>query len=123
MRHSYRRRVHLWAGHRVGEAPGPGCRRDRRSGRVPREDSTERARIFRYLSPDSSKFERELDVADADEAWRALQSLGEAAALRKGDIVYVGDVYFELDGDGGWRPLPPGPLTIKLYEAAIRAAK
>ena len=67
-----------------------------------------RARIFHYLSPDSYKFERELDLADADEAWRQLQSLGEGAALKKGPIVYIGDLYFELDGDGGWRPLPPG---------------
>ena len=79
-----------------------------------------RARIFRFLSNDSYRFERELDVVDADEAWRHLQALGEGAALREGDIVYVGDVYFELDGDGGWRPLPPGPLTISLYESAIR---
>jgi hypothetical protein len=77
-----------------------------------------RARIFRYRSPDSYTFERQLDVVEADEAWRRLQSLGEGAALREGDIVYVGDLYFELDGDGGWRSLPPGQLTVRLYESA-----
>jgi hypothetical protein len=88
---------------------------------VPGQDAIVRARIFRFLGPDSYEFERQLDVVDADEAWRRLQSLGEGAALREGDIVYVGDLYFELDGDGGWRSLPSGPLTVRLYESAVRA--
>jgi hypothetical protein len=35
--------------------------------------------------------------------------------MRPGDVVYVGDIYLELDGDGGWCALAPGKLTRQLY--------
>jgi hypothetical protein len=44
---------------------------------VPGQNAIVRARIFRYIGPDVYEFEQELDVVDADEAWRQLQALGE----------------------------------------------
>ncbi len=35
--------------------------------------------------------------------------------LRPGDVVYIEDLYLELDGDGGWHRLTPGELTRQLY--------
>ena len=71
-----------------------------------------RARILRRRNAGVYDFTDELDVADADEAWRQLQ---HREPLREGDVVFVGDLYFELDGDGGWRRLEPGNLTRSLY--------
>ena len=77
-----------------------------------------RARIF--LREDRSQNYRlaaELDAQDADDAWRRIEAEPEGAGrrLRPGDIVYIGDVYVELNGDGGWVPIAPGPLTRRLY--------
>jgi hypothetical protein len=52
--------------------------------------------------------------------WRQLQleppALGRS--LRSGDIVYIEDRYYELNGDGGWASLAPGPMTERLYNLA-----
>jgi hypothetical protein len=77
-----------------------------------------RARIF--LKEDRSQDYRlaaEFDAQDADDAWRQIEADPEGLGRRllPGDIVYVGDVYVELNGDGGWLPISPGPLTRRLY--------
>lgn len=77
-----------------------------------------RARIF--LKEDRAEEYRlaaELDAQDADDVWRQIEAKPEAAGRQMvpGDIVYVGDVYFELNGDGGWRRILPGSLTRRLY--------
>jgi hypothetical protein len=41
-------------------------------------------------------------------------------SLRSGDIVYIEDRYYELNGDGGWAPLLPGSLTERLYGLATQ---
>jgi hypothetical protein len=40
--------------------------------------------------------------------------------LREGDVVYLGDVYLALDGDGGWRRLESGQATEDLYDLIVR---
>lgn len=62
----------------------------------------------------------EIDAVDADEVWRIVQSNPEAfgGPLREGDIVYIGDVYLRLEGDGAWRALRPSELTRTLYTLA-----
>jgi hypothetical protein len=77
-----------------------------------------RARIFRRQGVDKYSFAGELDVADADDAWRHFQG---QEPLAEGDIVYVGDQYLELIGDGGWRALTPGDRTRELYLLATEA--
>jgi hypothetical protein len=77
-----------------------------------------RARIF--LKEGRSRDYRlaaELDAQDADDVWRQVEAEPEGFERRlvPGDIVYVGDVYVELNGDGGWLPISPGPLTRRLY--------
>ena len=57
------------------------------------QDAPVRARIFRRDAPSSFHFAGELDAEDADNVWR------QAEPLSEGDVVYIGDVYFELDGD------------------------
>ena len=66
----------------------------------------------------------ELSVEDADDAWRRLEAFPHPAGrhLMPGDIVYVGDLYLELDGDGGWHPLTPGELSQDLYHQILNAA-
>lgn len=39
--------------------------------------------------------------------------------MREGDVLYIGDVYLALDGDGGWRPLEPGAETSRLYPLIV----
>ncbi len=78
-----------------------------------------RARVFRRDAPRSFHFAGELEAEDADDIWRQAESgvlAGEP--LGEGDVVYVGDIYFQLDGDGGWRPVRPSALTRKLYDLA-----
>jgi hypothetical protein len=41
--------------------------------------------------------------------------------LTQGDVVYIADVYHQLDGDGGWAAIPPSALTKRLYELATSA--
>jgi len=65
----------------------------------------------------------ELSVEDADDAWRRLEAFPQPAGrhLMPGDIVYVGDLYLELDGDGGSHPLTPGELSQDLYHQIVNA--
>lgn len=65
----------------------------------------------------------EIDALHADDVWRRLEaSPGTAGrALRTGDIVYIQDLYLELDGDGGWRTLQPGRLTTSLHSLITAA--
>lgn len=78
-----------------------------------------RARLFRRddAPPLGYTYAGELDAADADDVWRQLEAdpFDPARRMGQGDVVYVGDVYYELDGDGGWRPLALGKLTPQLY--------
>jgi hypothetical protein len=64
-----------------------------------------------------------MEADDAEDVWRQLQ--GEAVlgdgGLAEGDVVYIADVYHELDGDGGWAAIPPSALTKSLYELATSA--
>jgi hypothetical protein len=64
----------------------------------------------------------ELDATNAEEVWRETQRDPRLAgrSLREGDVVYVGDVYLALDGDGGWRKLELGLLTEELYGVIVR---
>ena len=82
-----------------------------------------RARVF-VRDPDF-RYAGELDAADADDIWRQLQLEPPAAGrpLRSGDIVYIEDRYYELNGDGGWVPLLPGPLTQRLYQLTSAAER
>jgi hypothetical protein len=41
--------------------------------------------------------------------------------MREGDVVFVSDFYFELDGDGGWHHLTPGSVTRALYRQISRS--
>jgi hypothetical protein len=78
-----------------------------------------RARLFlRDEEGGSYGFACELDAGDADDVWRQLEMEPHRArrGLRPGDIVFIADLYLELDGDGGWRRIAPGPLTRQLYE-------
>jgi hypothetical protein len=75
-----------------------------------------RARIFlRELS--GYRFGCELEATDADDAWRRVEAspVEPGRRLQAGDVVYVGDVYSELNGDGGWEILSPGTITRELY--------
>jgi hypothetical protein len=64
------------------------------------QDAPVRARIFRRDAPSSFHFAGELDAEDADNVWRQAESGARSAEpLSEGDVVYIGDVYFELDGD------------------------
>ncbi len=77
-----------------------------------------RARLFRRIDlAHGFAYVGELDADDADDVWRQLEAEppDSAGRMRPGDVVYVGDIYLELDGDGGWRPLAPGELTRQLY--------
>jgi len=81
-----------------------------------------RARIFRRLAADTYEYVGEMQADDADDAWRQLQ--GKALPwdrLAQGDVVYIADIYYQLDGDGGWATIPPSALTSRLYEQATSA--
>ncbi|MHB8509522.1 MAG: hypothetical protein ACYDGR_12875 [Candidatus Dormibacteria bacterium] len=43
--------------------------------------------------------------------------------MHSGDVVYIEDRYYELNGDGGWASLMPGPITERLYELAMAAER
>lgn len=79
-----------------------------------------RARIFRRLAADTYEYVGEIVADDADDAWRQLQgeTLYRLGGLAQGDVVYVADVYHQLDGDGGWAVIPPSTRTKRLYELA-----
>jgi hypothetical protein len=53
--------------------------------------------------------------------WRQLEQNPSPAgrALSTGDIVYIGDQFLELNGDGGWAHIVPGPMTERLYRMAV----
>jgi hypothetical protein len=38
-------------------------------------------------------------------------------------VVYLGDIYLALDGDGGWNRLQPGPATEDLYRLIVEAGR
>jgi len=78
-----------------------------------------------FLRDPEFTYAGELDAADADDVWRQLQQEPPAVgrALRSGDIVYIEDRYYELNGDGGWGPLMPGPMTERLYGLAANAER
>jgi hypothetical protein len=78
-----------------------------------------RARVF-FREQAGWQLACELEAADPDDVWRQLQRdpLPGPRKPAVGDIVYVGDLYWELDGDGGWRPLKPGAFTQELYRLA-----
>jgi len=81
-----------------------------------------RARLYRRAeAPAGYTSLGELDAADADDVWRQLEAEAPDSARRMtpGDIVYIGDVYLELDPDGGWHPISPGELTRELYRLII----
>lgn len=75
-----------------------------------------RARIFLRDGSDF-RLATEMEADHADGVWRQLEASPERAGrrLQPGDVVYLGDVYLELNRDGGWRPLKPGNLTRALY--------
>jgi hypothetical protein len=78
-----------------------------------------RARVFHRETHGGFRFAGELDAEDADDVWRmAESSMVPGSALKEGDVVYIGDLYFELDGDGGWHPIQPGELTRRLYRVS-----
>jgi hypothetical protein len=81
-----------------------------------------RARVFLRDGVDY-RYGCELGAADADDVWRQLEQNPAIAgrSLNAGDVVYIGDTYLELDGDGGWNPIPPGTRTLRLYELALSA--
>jgi hypothetical protein len=76
-----------------------------------------RARIF-LREEAEYRYGGELDAADADDVWRQLAMVPERN-LKAGDVIYIGDVYLELNPDGGWMPLAPGALTRRLYQLAV----
>jgi hypothetical protein len=43
--------------------------------------------------------------------------------MHPGDVVFVGDLYRELDEDGGWHPLAPGQLTRGLYRQILNVSE
>ena len=75
-----------------------------------------RARVF-LAGTDRWTFGCELEATDADDVWRRLEADPSPASRRlaQGDIVYIADVYLQLDGDGGWQPITPSRLTRELY--------
>jgi hypothetical protein len=79
-----------------------------------------RARVF-LRGRGKFRYGGELEAADVEDVWRQVQ--GDARPfgrpLRSGDIVYIGDLYHELNPDGGWQMLAPGPKTERLYRLAL----
>ena len=69
--------------------------------------------------PDSYALAEELDAFDREDVWRRLS--GTSEAMRRGDIVYIEDLYHVLNADGGWEPLDPGRLTVGLYRHVTAA--
>jgi len=65
----------------------------------------------------------ELEATDADEAWIKIERdpSGVGRTLRAGDVIFVGDEYLELNGDGGWRRLEPGETTRALYRLIVQS--
>lgn len=79
-----------------------------------------RARVF-LRGEDGYSLACEIDAEDADDVWRQLEGDPDLAgrSLKQGDIVYISDVYLELDGDGGWGRILPGELTAELYRLIV----
>jgi hypothetical protein len=75
-----------------------------------------RARVF-LRDEEGYRLGCELDAIDAEDVWRTLQASPDLAGRRlmQGDVVYLTDLYLELNGDGGWDVIPPGELTQGLY--------
>jgi hypothetical protein len=105
-------------------AAAPGRRRQSGPDRLCRKDTDLRARV---LLADGAGFRYgcELDATDPDDVWRQAQGDRGLAGrnLREGDVVYLGDVYLALDGDGGWNSLEPGDATKDLYRLIVEAER
>lgn len=83
-----------------------------------------RTRVF--LREDNEyRLATEMSVDDADQAWRRIEAEPDLAGRRlsPGDVVYIGDEYLELNGDGGWRRLAPSELTQGLYRQILSATE
>ena len=59
----------------------------------------------------------EVGAASPEDAWKILagDSKPVERRLQPGDVLYVGDLYLQIDGDGGWHVLNPGDLTRSLH--------
>ncbi len=70
----------------------------------------------------SYAFAGELEADNPDAVWLETERRpdGLVRPMRPADIVYVGDIYYELDGDGGWKVVAPGRLTKGLYRLVAR---
>jgi hypothetical protein len=75
-----------------------------------------RARIFRRAPDQTYTYGGEVDATGPDDAWKQLQP---RQSMREGDVIYVGDIYYELISDGGWKVMPPGELTRELYALGL----
>jgi hypothetical protein len=82
-----------------------------------------RARIF-LRDPAGYRLAAELSADDADHAWRQIENDPELVGRRlaAGDLVYIGDEYLEIDGDGGWHLVGPGEMTTGLYRQILDAS-
>lgn len=83
-----------------------------------------RARVLYRLSPTAYRLACTLDEDDADGVWRRLQAQPALAgrSMKAGDVIYLADVYYEPNGDGGWRVLEPGAETKLLYRLIAAAS-
>lgn len=84
-----------------------------------------RARYFGIRAPgDSYVLVAEIDAEEPDGVWEALQARAVGhQGLAEGDIVYIGDQYFRLNGDGGWDLISPSELTRRLYPLIVEASE
>jgi len=71
------------------------------------------------------RYAGELEANDADDIWRQLAVDPSLAgrSLRPGDVVYIEDRYYELNGDGGWVSMVPGLTTKRLYDLVLEAER
>lgn len=79
-----------------------------------------RARIF-LRDPAGYRLAAELSADDADHAWRQIENDPELVGRRltPGDLVYIGDKYLEIDGDGGWHQVRPSEMMKGLYRQIL----
>jgi len=77
-----------------------------------------RARVFLFDGESGHhRFAGEVDAHTPDDVWYLAEAEPQLLGrrLQGGDVVYVSDVYAQLDGDGGWHQIAPGELTKRLY--------
>lgn len=77
------------------------------------------------MATDTYEYVGETEADDADDVWRQMpgQALRGVGGLAQGDVVYIADVYHELDGDGGWTAIFPSALTKRLHKLAKSAER